>query len=116
MNHKTLPDWGSIADWASLSNGTIAKQIGCSLKQVAYYRRTRKLPYGPRTPGSGLHQKPRGSPKKPARLPLYECRRRLEAIWDLLWPDRTGDPVDENERSSIEWLLRSNFPLPAVKI
>lgn len=100
---KPSPDWGSITNWGELSNAKVAAQLGNGLTivRVADYRRKHKLPLGPRSPGTGLYLRTK---KYAPRLTQRECRRRLVAVWDLLWPDRNGDPVDKDEVAEIRRL------------
>lgn len=101
------PDWGRITDWHKWSNASIARELGTTRQKVKDYRRNHGLPHGPRSPGSGLY--PRTGERAPAKLPLYKCRQRLEAVWDVLWPGHEGDPVDKDEAARIKEI--STIPL-----
>lgn len=47
--------WHTIQDWAKKSNAEVAQELGITVREVGEYRCHRKLPKGPRSPGSGMY-------------------------------------------------------------
>jgi len=90
-----MTPWHLITDWAEKSNATIAAETGRTAKQVQQYRRRRKLPIGPRSPGSGLYSR-----NRPPRntMTMRVKVKRLEAVWACLWPD---DPTNAQHRDEV---------------
>ena len=92
---NTFIAWHQVAGWAEKSNATIAREVGTTSKYVGTYRSRHKLPQGPRSPGSGLSQRPA------ALRPLSNKAKaqRLDAVWAFLWPD---DPTNTRRRDEVE--------------
>lgn len=76
--------WETVTGWEEKSNAAIAAELGVSRARVEAYRRKCKLPYGPRSPGTGLHCR---ATRKIKPLTLHARAARLDAIWAYLWPD-----------------------------
>jgi len=89
----------NVTGWAEKSNAAIAAETGLPIKRISQYRYRRKLPTGPRSPGSGKYDRT-GRPMK--ALTMRARVKRLEAVWAFLWSEDPGNALQRDEVAAIK--------------
>ncbi len=96
----------NVTGWEHKSNAAVAVETGLGRQAVSDWRCRKKLPKGPRSPGTGYHRK--NAARKPVPMTLHARAKRLEAVWAFLWPDDPQNLLQRDEVETIKTLIQQN--------